>query len=128
MRSFSTRSFASSAQTKRREIFHVEAIKNYRSHVPSKDGGVGKSTLFQSTHLLLGLNCLEPGVEQRVHTHEGQDKFYHVLEGCGEFTVGDTLQEAGAGHTVWAPAGVLHGVRNRGEERLVLLVGIAPSP
>jgi quercetin dioxygenase-like cupin family protein len=106
----------------------VEAIKDYRSHVPSKDGGVGKATLFQSTRLLLGLNCLEPGVEQRVHTHEGQDKFYHVLEGRGEFTVGDAVREAGAGRTVWAPAGVVHGVRNRGEERLVLLVGIAPSP
>jgi mannose-6-phosphate isomerase-like protein (cupin superfamily) len=109
-------------------MLHVEAIKDYRSHVPSKGGGVGKATLFQSPRLLLGLNCLEPGVEQRVHTHEGQDKFYHVLEGHGEFTVGDDVREAGVGHTVWAPAEVLHGVRNRGEERLVLLVGIAPSP
>ncbi len=83
----------------------MEAIKDYRSHVPSKDGGVGKATLFQSTRLLLGLNCLEPGVEQRVHTHDGQDKFYHVLEGRGEFTVGDAVGEAGSGHTVWpAPA------------------------
>ncbi len=106
----------------------METIKNYRSHVPIKDGGVGKATLFQSTRMLLGLNSLEPGVEQRVHTHEGQDKFYHVLEGYGEFTVGDAVHEAGAGHTVWAPTGVLHGVRNRREERLVLLVGIAPSP
>jgi len=29
---------------------------------------------------------------------------------------------------VWAPAGVTHGVTNTGTERLVLLVGIAPSP
>ena len=106
----------------------MEAIKDYRSHGPRKDGGVGKATLFQSTRLLLGLNCLEPGVEQRVHTHDGQDKFYHVLEGRGECTVGDAVRDAGSGHTVWAAAGVLHGVRNRGEERLVLLVGIAPSP
>ena len=71
----------------------METIKDYRSHIPRKDGGVGKATLFQSTRLLLGLNCLEPGVEQRVHTHEGQDKFYHVLEGRGEFTVGDEVRE-----------------------------------
>ena len=38
------------------------------------------------------------------------------------------VRDAGVGHTVWAPSEVLHGVRNRGEERLVLLVGIAPSP
>jgi quercetin dioxygenase-like cupin family protein len=27
---------------------------------------------------------------------------------------------------VWAPAGVSHGVSNRGADRLVVLVGIAP--
>ena len=113
---------------RRGSVLNLETIKDYRSHIPRKDGGVGKATLFQSARLLLGLNCLEPGVEQRVHTHEGQDKFYHVLEGRGEFTVGDEVREAGVGHTVWAPSEVLHGVRNRGEERLVLLVGIAPSP
>jgi mannose-6-phosphate isomerase-like protein (cupin superfamily) len=29
---------------------------------------------------------------------------------------------------IWAPAGVPHGVTNRGGIRLVLLVGIAPAP
>ena len=111
---------------RRGSVLNLETIKDYRSHIPRKDGGVGKATLFQSARLLLGLNCLEPGVEQRVHTHEGQDKFYHVLEGRGEFTVGDEVREAGVGHTVWAPSEVLHGVRNRGEERLVVLVGISP--
>ena len=43
----------------------METIKDYRSHIPRKDGGVGKAILFQSARLLLGLNCLEPGVEQR---------------------------------------------------------------
>ena len=106
----------------------MDAIKDYREHVPSKPGGVGKSTLFRSARLMLGLNSLEPGAEQAVHTHEGQDKFYHVLEGVGLFTVGSDRREAGPGEVVWAPSGVLHGVRNDGSERLVLLVGIAPAP
>lgn len=77
---------------------------------------------------MLGLNTLEPGVEQAVHLHEGQDKFYHVLEGRGVFTLGESETGAGVGEVVWAPSGVLHGVRNEGGERLVLLVGIAPAP
>jgi mannose-6-phosphate isomerase-like protein (cupin superfamily) len=106
----------------------MEAFQDYRSLVPARKGGVGKTALFESERLLLGLNALEPGVEQAVHAHEDQDKFYHVLEGRGEFTVGAVVREVGPGHTVWASAGVDHGVRNRGKERLVLLVGIAPAP
>ena len=105
-----------------------EDFKDWRAHVPEKAGAVGKTTLYRSPHLLLGLNALAPGTEQAVHTHEGQDKFYHVLEGRGEFTVGQVVREAGPGEVVWAAAGVLHGVRNPGSERLVLLVGIAPAP
>jgi mannose-6-phosphate isomerase-like protein (cupin superfamily) len=87
-----------------------------------------KSTLFQSERLLLGLNCLEPGQEQHVHTHVGQDKFYFVVEGSGIFRAGDELREVGAGMVVWAPVDMPHGVVNSGQSRLVLLVGIAPAP
>ncbi len=85
-----------------------------------------KSTLFQSGHLMLGLNCLDPGQTQSAHSHGGQDKFYFVVEGAGDFTVGDETQRCGPGLTIWAPAGVEHGVSNAGAERLVVLVGIAP--
>ncbi len=106
----------------------MEVFKNYRDHVPIRPGKVGKETLFESSRLLLGLNALEPRVEQSVHTHAEQDKFYHVLEGEGEFTVGAEVRSAGPGEVVWAPAGVEHGVRNGGERRLVLLVGMVPPP
>jgi len=103
-------------------------VSDYRAQIPDKPGGVGKATLFRSDNLLLGLNALAPGAEQAVHTHPGQDKFYHVLEGRGSFTVGDEVQEAGPGEVIWAAAGAPHGVRNDRSERLVLLVGIAPAP
>lgn len=106
----------------------MTAFKDYRANVPVREGRVGKAELFRSERMLLGLNALEPGVEQGVHTHEGQDKFYYVLEGLGDFTVGDEERKAGPGEVVWAASGVKHGVRNRGGERLVMLVGIAPSP
>ena len=98
---------------------------DYRAHVGSRAGKHYKATLFQSERLLLGLNCLEPGQEQHVHSHEDQDKFYFVLEGAGDFTVGEATQTAGPGMTIWAPADAPHGVVNRGKERLVILMGIA---
>ncbi len=103
-------------------------FKDYHRYTGSREEKFYKSNLFQSTNLLLGLNCLEPGQSQALHAHEDQDKFYFVLEGEGEFTVGAEKRSSSSGWTVWAPAGQLHGVKNIGEERLVILVGIAPAP
>jgi len=100
---------------------------DYRDHADSNSKKFFKATLFQSPRILLGLNCLEPKQAQAVHTHDDQDKFYFVVAGEGEFQVGEEVQSAGPGITVWAPAGAEHGVTNRGSERLVLLVGIAPA-
>jgi quercetin dioxygenase-like cupin family protein len=101
-------------------------ITHYSQHTGANATKFFKSTLFQSPNLLLGLNCLEPGQTQAVHAHAGQDKFYFVVEGTGEFVLGAETRPAGPGSVVWAPAGEPHGVANRGEARLVLLVGIAP--
>ena len=101
---------------------------NYRDHVGASPEKFFKSTLFESARLLLGLNCLEPGQLQSAHTHADQDKFYFVIEGEGEFAVGGERQIAGPVAAIWAPAGVSHGILNKGSTRLVLLVGIAPAP
>jgi quercetin dioxygenase-like cupin family protein len=105
-----------------------ESVKDYRDHQPEDPVAFEKVTLFRGEHLFLGLNRLEPGAEQAVHTHARQDKFYHVVEGRGLFTVGEVTREAAPGTSVWAAAGVPHGVRNDGDGVLVLLVGIAPPP
>jgi quercetin dioxygenase-like cupin family protein len=99
---------------------------HYRDHVGANPDKQFKSTLFRSDRLMLGLNCLERGQEQHAHVHAGQDKFYFVVEGEGEFVVGGETRSAGEGMVVWAPAGVNHGVTNKANHRLVLLVGIAP--
>jgi quercetin dioxygenase-like cupin family protein len=87
-----------------------------------------KATLWQGANVMLGLNCLEPGQSQKVHAHSGADKFYFVLAGSGSFTIGETSRRAAAGTIVVAPADVPHGVSNDGNERLSLLIGIAPPP
>ena len=103
-------------------------ITHYRDHIGASPQKFYKTTLFRGDCLMLGLNCLEPGQVQPIHDHADQDKFYVVMEGVGSFTVGQDEQEAGPGCVVWAPAGLLHGVRNVRQERLVLLVGMAPPP
>lgn len=106
----------------------MDFIKKLSDHTGSRPEKFYKATLFRSDALLLGLNCLEPGQTQQPHEHEDQDKFYYVVAGRGRFWLGDEQVTAGAGEVVWAPAGLTHGVTNEDDQRLTLLVGIAPAP
>ena len=106
----------------------MTAVKNLNDNVGSRPEKFFKSTLFRSEAMLLGLNCLEPGQVQKPHDHSDQDKFYYVVEGEGHFWLGEEQIVVEAGNVVWAAAGVVHGVKNEGRERLTLLVGIAPAP
>ena len=101
---------------------------DYRDLVGTNPDKVFKSNLFKSDKILVGLNCLTPGQIQHTHTHADQDKFYYVIEGDGEFVIGNDVEQAGSGCTIWAAAGVEHGVTNTSDQLLVLLVGIAPAP
>lgn len=89
---------------------------------------MGKSTLFRSDRLLVGLNAFEPGQEHRLHSHAGMDKVYHVLEGSGVFLLPDREERMDAGTMLVAPDGVPHGIRNTGTQRLVALAILAPAP
>lgn len=89
---------------------------------------MGKSTIFRSQRLLVGLNCFEPGQEHRLHTHAGQDKVYHVLSGEGCFLLEDREIEMEPGLMLVAPEGVAHGIRNTGPDRLIVLAVLAPAP
>jgi len=89
---------------------------------------MGKSTLYQSSRLLVGLNAFEPGQAHALHAHEGMDKAYQVVEGEGLFLLDGRELPMKAGDLLVAPAGVPHGVRNTGAGRLLVLVILAPAP
>lgn len=89
---------------------------------------MGKTTLFRSDRILVGLNTFEPGQEHRLHAHEGMDKVYHVLAGRGHFLLEDREVPVEAGSMLVASDGVPHGVRNSSAERLVVLAILAPAP
>ena len=89
---------------------------------------MGKSTIFESPRLLVGLNAFEPGQEHALHAHAGQDKVYQVLEGEGLFLLDGQELPMRAGDLLIAPEGVPHGVRNAGAARLLVLAILAPAP
>jgi quercetin dioxygenase-like cupin family protein len=87
-----------------------------------------KNSVFDTPHFFMDVYCFEPGQEQKPHSHEDADKVYYVLEGEGDFLVGDEHRTLGAGNAVLAPSGVDHGVANATESRLTLLVFMSPNP
>jgi mannose-6-phosphate isomerase-like protein (cupin superfamily) len=89
---------------------------------------MGKSTIFESPRLLVGLNAFEPGQEHALHAHTGQDKVYYVVEGSGLFLLEGRELSMTAGDLLAAPDGVPHGVRNTGKGRLLVMAILAPAP
>ena len=106
---------------------HPRVIRpdDHAAYTPDK---MGKSTLFESANLLVGLNAFEPGQEHALHGHAGQDKVYLVAHGSGLFLLEGRELPMSAGDLLVAPAGVPHGVRNNGAERLLVVAVLAPSP
>lgn len=104
------------------------SIVHPSDHAEYRADRMGKSTLFSSPRLLVGLNAFEPGQEHALHAHAGQDKVYHVLEGTGTFLLEDRALPMRAGDLLVAPDGVPHGVRNNSSERLLVLALLAPAP
>jgi quercetin dioxygenase-like cupin family protein len=108
-------------------MMHPSVIRP-REHAVYTPQKMGKATIFESPHLLVGLNAFEPGQEHGLHAHAGQDKVYHVLEGEGRFLLADRELEMKAGDLLVAPENVPHGVRNTGSSRLLVLAILAPAP
>jgi quercetin dioxygenase-like cupin family protein len=106
---------------------HPSVIKP-SDHAVYAANKMGKSTIFESTRLLVGLNAFEPGQEHALHKHAGQDKVYQVIEGEGLFLLDGRELAMHAGDLLIAPDGIAHGVRNTGTQRLLVLAILAPAP
>ena len=62
---------------------HPELIRPER-HAAFNPERMGKSTIFMSDRMMVGLNDFEPGQEHALHAHENQDKVRHVYRMIGE--------------------------------------------
>lgn len=89
---------------------------------------LAKLNLFETAQMFCDVYCLEPGQAQKPHAHANATKFYFVVEGRGTFTVKDERRELAPGGLAWSAPGESHGVENTSDQRLVLLVAMAPNP
>ena len=95
-------------------------------HAQWRSDKMGKSTLFESSRLMAGLNAFEPGQSHSLHAHAGMDKLYYVVSGEGVFLLEDEELPMRAGDLLVAPEGVPHGIRNTSGARLLVMAVLAP--
>jgi quercetin dioxygenase-like cupin family protein len=103
---------------------NVVNISDYQQFSSEK---MKKNNMFQTPRFFFDIYCFEPGQEQKGHIHGEQDKVYLVLEGQGTFQVGSEKQVLGPGQGTMAPGGEEHGVKNHTDQRLKVLVFVAPN-
>lgn len=103
----------------------VIKLFDYQVFSPEK---MKKNNIFETPRFFCDIYCFEPGQEQKGHIHGEQDKVYLVLEGEGTFQVGTEKQVLAPGQGTMAPAGQEHGVKNHTQQRLKVLVFVAPNP
>src|SRR5437867_12768704 len=100
-------------------------LDDFKQFSPDK---MKKNNLFQTPRLFCDIYGFETGQAEKGHVHGDQDKVYIVLEGQGTFHVGSEGRVLGRGEAVMAAAGMEHGVRNHTQQRLSVLVFVAPNP
>lgn len=106
----------------------METVRDTGSESRFSAEKMQKINLFETPNFFCDVYCLEPGQEQKPHTHSDADKVYHVLEGEGSFLIGRVEHRLSAGQIVLAAAGDEHGVRNDSNSRLRILVFMTPNP
>lgn len=77
-------------------------------------------------HLTTTLAVIQPGGEQRVHSHP-PEQVYFILEGSGLMTVGSETQRVEPGNCIFIPSGLPHGLKNDGAVALRYFSAAAPA-
>lgn len=85
--------------------------------------------LLKTPHTQVVAFTVEPGQEVPQHVHPSSDDMWIVLEGVGEYYVGeDQTEHVEAGMVACAPAGTVHGLKNTGNRKLVYVSVSSPQP
>lgn len=71
--------------------------------------------------LLSGTATIKPGLEIHPPHRHAEEEFLMVIEGQGEWTVGEEVFPANKGDMIYAAAWDLHGIKNTGEEPLTFV-------
>ena len=75
----------------------------------SSDEKVKRTLLAEGKDFTAFLLQAQPNQKPYLHVHENHDELVYIIEGEGEFILGDTTKRAKPGDLLYFPKGVVHG-------------------
>lgn len=115
-----------------RTASYVEHEANIAIQQPGPHEGEGLTTAFpffeqaEGFDIVFRKRALHPGATIGEHRND-KDEIYYVLSGRGELMLDGEYREVAAGDAILTRRGSTHGLRQRGEEDLVIFV-VFPKP
>jgi quercetin dioxygenase-like cupin family protein len=104
------------------DLAQVLTLKNL---VDYQTGQIVSKTLVQNKNVSMTLFAFSKGEEISTHSSHG-DAFVYVMDGTGEFTVGDTIHKVTEGQVLVMPAEIPHAVYAATDFKMLLVV-VFPS-
>ena len=101
--------------------FPAEEVVNLAGQITVRTGEIVSKTLAQNDAVGITLFAFDKGEEISAHESSG-DAFVTVLEGVGEYPVGDKKYEVHAGESLVMPANVPHAVYGKEAFKWLLVV------
>lgn len=88
---------------------------------------VGGASPIQAENFSMGVVTLEPNGGQVPWHNQEQEEIYFILEGTGEFCLGEERQTISSGQAVFIPPQVFHQLTNTGETPMKMLYCYGPA-
>jgi mannose-6-phosphate isomerase-like protein (cupin superfamily) len=101
---------------------NIGDIKEFDSKAILRKGPLETDKIVFNTYFL------EPRQLLRLHMHPASDELFYIVEGQGQFTVGDDQVMVSSGSAIYGPTGVPHGLVNSSKSPIVMISVQAPKP
>jgi mannose-6-phosphate isomerase-like protein (cupin superfamily) len=88
---------------------------------------VGGAAPIQATHFAMGNVVLEPRGGQVPWHNQEQEEVYFIVEGTGEFCLGEEKRKVSGGEAVYIPSQVFHQLTNVGDTPLRMIYCYGPA-
>ena len=109
------------------EVNKIQTVKINEIKEFNPDKSLKKVPL-DTDKIVFNAYFFKPGQILPFHKHPATDELFYIIEGVGEFTVGNQSITVGPTSSVYGPANVFHGLVNSGDKEMVMISVQAPKP
>ncbi|MFK7795661.1 MAG: cupin domain-containing protein [Gammaproteobacteria bacterium] len=104
-----------------------QLIENYIT----KDGSIIRELMHPDAHANRNQSLAEAtvpiGVQTELHLHQKSEEIYHITQGEGMMTLGESQFQVSIGDTICIPPKTPHKISNIGNIDLVILCACSPA-